>query len=315
MARESCKEAISTLPPGSTISVDGAWDHRRNGQTCITSVFCPEKGKLVDYQIERADPTKKVGKYTCCPTNLEVIGVTKLIPRLREHPEIVRYVHDNDAKTRNVIRESGWDIEEKLDPGHALKSFMRILNEFQKGFFNKDLCARLSRWMNILIGNKTMTPEQKGEAWLNTINHLTGDHTKCPFRHDHLSLPVIHPDDDRKIPIVKQFLDKTLWIATSCDFRYRTQQNEAFNGRKLGKANKDVHWGFSFDPRMGCAVLDVNSPNWIWKLFNALDIPEPCPKIKAQLVKKGRPKKKYVSVPPTYPAGPLGYRPNPYHPE
>jgi hypothetical protein len=86
----------------------------------------------------------RVNGYACAPETLEVIALIHLLPELMQLPQIVGYVHDNDAKTRKVIRESGWGIQEFLDPGHASNSFQKAL---QKASFNEDISSRLTRWM------------------------------------------------------------------------------------------------------------------------------------------------------------------------
>jgi hypothetical protein len=60
--------------------------------------------------------------YACAPQNRQVIALIHFLLELMQLPQIVGYVHDNDANTRKVIRKSAWGIQEFLDPGHASKS-------------------------------------------------------------------------------------------------------------------------------------------------------------------------------------------------
>jgi hypothetical protein len=160
-----------------------------------------------------------------------------------------------------------------------------------------------------------MTKGQRVAAWMNTIQHLMGDHANCPIVHLKPTKVIIRPSDYTTIGILDQFLTDTAWIAKSCISKYTTQINESFNRIKLKHATKDIRWGCSWPARMACAVLDFNWPNWkIEEPYVRLGLPPLSGQAMRRLVKKGRPKKKSHSIPPVWPEGPSGYRPNPFYP-
>jgi hypothetical protein len=39
LAKESCNQAMTELTPGTVISFDGSWEHRRNARRCILAVM------------------------------------------------------------------------------------------------------------------------------------------------------------------------------------------------------------------------------------------------------------------------------------
>jgi hypothetical protein len=211
----------------------------------------------------------RVNGYAYAPQNLEVIVVIHLLPELMQLPQIVGYVHDNDAKTQKVIRDSGWGIQEFLDPGHAGKSFQKAV---QKASFNEDISSRLRRWMRQLLREPDLTKDQKLDAWRNTIYHLTGYHENCPFSHGPVRITIDQHQGDL-IALVIEFLRKTERILECCDSGFTTQINESFNRAKLKYATKDQKWGFPWDARMVCSVLDRNRPSWKLNLVDRLALP------------------------------------------
>ena len=46
MARHSMEKARESITPGSVISFDGSWDHRRRGSNCILAVFSCQTQKI-----------------------------------------------------------------------------------------------------------------------------------------------------------------------------------------------------------------------------------------------------------------------------
>lgn len=51
MARESMEKHREAITPGTVISFDGSWDHRRRGSNCILAVFSCQTQKIIECQI------------------------------------------------------------------------------------------------------------------------------------------------------------------------------------------------------------------------------------------------------------------------
>jgi hypothetical protein len=291
MADQSCEDATDHMKPGATISIDGSWEHRRNSNRCITCVFSQNQGerrkKIIAYDIE----TTKGGSpidfgYVRCPQNLEVIGLIHMLPELMENPNIVRYVHDNDGKTRKVIRDMGWDVIEQVDFGHASKSLEKTiiaakLTSSKKR--NKDIKDSLMRWMKCLLHNKGMSEEDKVQAWKNSLLHLEGHHETCLVHHLRPPPVLVDENDTALVEKIIKLLNSTDWILRKCDLDFSTQANESFNRGKLKYATKDIKWQISWPARMACAVLDRNFPHWKMHLYKALGLPPLNPKIEKVL--------------------------------
>ena len=160
---------------------------------------------------------------------MEAKALQKLIPKLQTLPNIVGYVHDNDAKARTIIEQSGWQITEYLDPGHCKKSFLRSLQNFEKDNRNvlKTIEKALQHWMWILV-HSNFTLQHKVLLWQNTLWHMAGWHQYC------IHQPMIGPawhmaGNPYAMSALKKFLDSTQFIIEKCNGLYNTQANESLN--------------------------------------------------------------------------------------
>ena len=114
----------------------------------------------------------------------------------------------------------------------------------------------LKSWMAALL--KSNDPvEEKVTQWNNAVNHLYGDHSNC--RHgDCRTTTWDLSEDPNAVASLKKFLASTQFILEKCNPTFSTQKNESFHRTKLKFATKDVHWGFTWNARMMCAVLENN---------------------------------------------------------
>jgi hypothetical protein len=285
MAKRSCDEAVSNLPAGTVISFDGSWEHRRNSQRCFVAVCCQQTSKVIGYIVMTNRGSVDAENFCAVAQNMEVAGMRILLDQLRAHPEIAGYVHDKDAKTTKLFRESKWEVKEYLDPGHAMKSLERSIEKFSKDIYQIPdwVHQSLKKFMKTLLFYVEMDVDQKKAAWINSCCHFRGDHKECPYHHK--ETPVWDVLFDQKfLSRFTEFLEKTQWILEKCHSEFSTQLNESLNRSKLKYASKDVKWGSSFDARMGCAVLDRNCPYWKLELYSRLHLPALSDMVKWQLI-------------------------------
>jgi hypothetical protein len=134
--------------------------------------------------------------------------------------------------------------------------------------------------MNQLLHTKLPIPV-KVDAWLNSINHFSGNHDHCPFEHGR---KCCEWRDGMAVPAIRErmhtFLKDTKDILEKCDGEFSTQINESLNRTKLKYAGKDVKWGGSWPARMACAILDRNKPFWKLDLYKHLKCRGLLPKIR-----------------------------------
>ena len=205
---------------------------------------------------------------------MESLGLSLVIPRLRNNPNIIGYVHDNDGRARKMIGEAGWNIREYLDPGHAVKSFNRKLQNFNRKNHQvlKGIEESLRRWLYTLLKSGLPT-EEKVRQWQNCIRHYAGDHSLCTHGDVSTTTWGLATDPDAVV-LLKKFLDATQFIIECCVPQIHTNAIESFHNVKSKFASKEVRWGFSWEGRMMAAVLDWNYPEWPAELFLRLGLDE-----------------------------------------
>jgi DNA-binding transcriptional ArsR family regulator len=264
LAKISCLQALMRLESGDVISFDGAYDHRRKAGRCLVCICCQRTGEILAYIIVSNKIDKNLPNFCKVPQNMEVHGMKLLIEELKDEngefrPQISGYVHDNDAKTRNLIKASNWKIKEHLDPGHAMKSFDRVMMKYPQ---LKPIQLSLRKFMGHLLHSNKLDQAAKGAAWMNALYHYSGIHVRCPFEHVGREMNMRWTKIDENRLALESFLTETKWIAERCVSEFSTQVNESINRSRIKFAIKDVQWGGSYDARMGCAVLDRNWPFW-----------------------------------------------------
>jgi hypothetical protein len=284
LANESCEKSREQLQrdgPGAVISFDGSWEHRRKAQRCLVAVCHQQRKTVIDYRIVGNCYPENAEEYCEIPQNMEVHALRLMMKKLRELPEITAYVHDNDAKTRKLFKLSIQNLTEFLDPGHAMKSFERILREAGKVL--DDIAASLRSFMRKLLLMTNWTVERKKAAWRNVALHHMGNHTFCEFPHRHVD-PWSKAQDANAMNCLTEFLKASEWILERCTNEWSTQFNESLNRTKSKYASKDVKWWWSFEARMACAILDRNRPFWKMELHARLGLPPMHPGVELQII-------------------------------
>ena len=272
MANESMEKVRLSLPTPCLVSFDGSWEHRRNAMRCLFSVIYPKTGQVlnsivVSNKVPRNDPT-----FCETPSLMESQGLKALLPDLMKLTQITGYIHDNDAKTRKIIRDAGWKIDEFLDVGHCQKSFERKIINFNRknGGILKEIEDSLKKWLRVVVGHRGSLAEKR-ELWTNAAKHFCGDHSKCPPHRECETWSLA--ENPKSVELLEIFLRRTLFIVETCAEDNTTQANESLHRLKLKYASKDVKWGFTWEARMMCAVLDRNEVGWKLQLYNRLGLP------------------------------------------
>ena len=116
MAEENMQAELERCGPNTVIAFDGSWDHRRGGKQCLFTVASCATGKIIDAKVISKTIARDSEEFCEQSNMMESKGLSLVIEDLRNNPNIVGYVHDNDGRARNMIRLSGWEIQEYLDP-------------------------------------------------------------------------------------------------------------------------------------------------------------------------------------------------------
>lgn len=81
MAKKSAKKYLEKMEENAIISIDGAWDHRRHGTTCIVTFIDINSRKIVDFEIAFQPKQFVDGNTEECSRNLEKVCIERLIER------------------------------------------------------------------------------------------------------------------------------------------------------------------------------------------------------------------------------------------
>ena len=285
-AHKNIEKYRNKMSNQTVISIDGSWDHRRNGKFCLVEAFDLEQGKIIDYEvIERSSQNNSDESFYGPSNQMEIEGVKKIVARLNSTQKIIGYVHDQDSKTSNFIREH-WNITEYIDVNHARKSLANYLDRFRfKDTTNKKVNILRGVKKNILsyydlLIHSNLSAEEKVEQWFNAVEHYNGNHTKCmhkPYRTKEEELRNLpkwaRSMSSEKSDALRKCLNDTLKYLRNVNPKYTTQINEALHGVKAKMARKDVAWGGGWRIRMALAVLKVNEPTyWIELILRSVGL-------------------------------------------
>jgi hypothetical protein len=277
-ANESCAVARAETPYGTTMSFDGAWEHRRNAARCMLTVISQQTRKVLSWMVVGRRFNNLDRRFCAVSQNMEIHALKLVIPELQALGKIVGYVHDNDAKAKKALNMAHWDLIEWLDPGHTFKSFERKLTSFNTKNKNVlvEIAPKLRVFLKFLMYMHGVTQLEKVAFWHNSANHLAGNHDGCPKPHDPRKPPKVWSgaNDPAKMKLLVEFLKKTEFVVLRVVGEFSTQMNESLNRGKTKYADKDRSWKGSWPARMACAVLDRNVPHWRMELYARLKLPK-----------------------------------------
>lgn len=273
LAEDSMSSALNSISKDSTITVDGAWDHRRNGKVCCVVFIDSKTDKIIHTEVVERSRGKLKGNFVGASTNMESEGVKRGIAKLKSNCNIKNYCHDKDNRTAKIFRDNWAELSEQLDPNHTKKSIERSFSKYNVKNALYGLKERLV-WFFYALLRKTDDPAVREMQWKNCINHLSGDHSKCL---PHKSTCYIWPKHDNieARSLLSKFLENTQSLLAKVSPNCSTNSNEGYNASRVKFANKDTAWGISFVARVACSILQKNDPyQWIIMARKRLNLPD-----------------------------------------
>lgn len=78
------------------ISIDGRWDHKRRGKSCIVVKIDQSQKKIINFEITRWSAKTYPIDYSRNPQSMETEYVKRISERLKNNMKIIGYVHDRD---------------------------------------------------------------------------------------------------------------------------------------------------------------------------------------------------------------------------
>ena len=310
IVKNDCKKYANQIKEGAQLSTDGRWNHPRNGSSATVTVFDNEQNKIVAYETMVKNKGIFAGNYQGCSGNMETQGVTKAFESLETaiKGKTVGIIHDHDNKTHGVIkRMQNKNINEKLDPGHAVQEIRRKANNYFEDF-SRDLrdkanqerntykkcfeifeilISKIVIWFKFLIFNVALESLRE-KMWLNMTEHVTGNHKNCVHPENLKGLKKVgrpkkkqqkNPfwvwneavDDDQLKKSLDGFLEKNKNLVKNTGI-VRTQHNESTNAMITQVMPKNRVFNTSNEARVSVAIGRKNNP-----MFDSELIQRICP--------------------------------------
>ena len=221
LARESAQKFSENLKDNTIVSIDGAWDHRRHGSSCIVTMIDIETRKIIDFAIVTNPKQFVFGTTNEAARNLEKIGVKEISERWKHSQKVKFYVHDNDGVSRKIIEQSGWKITEVLDPSHAIKSIKNNLYNYnqREGKPFKGYVESISRYIEILFRNDSISKQQRVDFYNKIPNHYLDNHSKCQH-HQNIKTKTFSGDKEKFKTKLEDFLKKNIHYAEKLILKY-----------------------------------------------------------------------------------------------
>lgn len=272
MASESVTKACEEMPSNAVVSLDGSWDHRRNGKIMILDLICEQTHKIVDYELVYKTIRKFTGNYEGPSNLMEAEAFKRMIPRLMKNNKIIELIKDGDVKISKIVQDFHWGVILKNDPNHQLLHFDTIWKKWND-LCNGKLFGLKERLLSYLKGilYETSTTTEKLQKWENAINHFTGNHVNCPPH----SIEKLwkHRDDQSALESLKGLINDLKPIIQNFERYHTTNYNENFHSIKAHLLLKNNYQGYLAVGRIFASILQYNYPDfWVFKLFDYLHL-------------------------------------------
>ena len=267
MAKESAFEEAAKLQPGTTVSIDGSWTHRRNSRSFILDVIDPKTHKIVDFELVDKGSKFRRGNFNLSSNLMEAYAFNQSILRLMRNPNITGIIKDGDTKLEKIIANHHWNVSIYLDPNHLKKNWPKLFQQYNKLANNsmKGLKKKILAHINHVLYSDG-TPEEKRSLFMNSFYHFMGNHTFCEEKHDTPKWKFA--DDPAKTRLLFGLLNKTANLFGDFDPAKTTNPNEFFHTLKGYVLPKIYHWESSWIGRISIAILNNNrGDDWLAEAF------------------------------------------------
>ena len=217
-AEESITEARKNTQDGIILSMDGSWDHPRNGVHCnVTGIDC-KTDKVVFFEALSKAGGKRTGNCNIASNQMEALGTQNILSQSSKNDKIPieAIFHDGDNKSGKIIKSDNIckHAEEKYDMRHATSAIKRGINNAidkgntmmnsiidkekqensnkegkttkirkrRKNFF-KGIAERVVLFFIALV-RMVKDPILRLKMWKNMPQHFIGNHADCIHMED-----------------------------------------------------------------------------------------------------------------------------------
>ena len=121
MSWDSMQKAASEKQPSDVVSVDGSWDHWREGNECQVVFVNKRSDKVISVQQVTKGYGNETVNFSWASGNMESEANRHSLPKLKQI-KIKGYTHDDNNKTRKIFWDNLSELKEHLDSVHVKKS-------------------------------------------------------------------------------------------------------------------------------------------------------------------------------------------------
>ena len=296
LAKKSCQEAMmqSVSQGNYQFSQDSRWSSPRHGKENTNAMIDLKTSKVVSYYDTINDRNGKnpFGNFSGASNMMESNGLHHIASEMRENfgDKALDIVHDGDNKSANIYTQEGLNVNHYRDFGHAKKSLRNAFTSVRRelNYISKNeqpfygVVEKMIQFAKFIV-NVIDDPNLREELWMNSPNHLTGDHSHC-----------IHPSEikrrgrprkinkscfniwDRGVKnlnykhALERYCEKTVPIIRACCKGMATTVNESLNASIGTFSPKRVDLKSSYQYRSALAIGKKNDPEFIKKVFESV---------------------------------------------
>lgn len=261
------------MKKGSVVSMDGSWDHRRDGKMIIYDVIYLETKKIVYFSLKIQRSQKRHGNTDVCPQALEGQAFKDLLPTLMSDSNINEVVKDGDLQIESMIMNSGWMVNITPDPNHLLKNFDTLFKNAIKP--NNEMFRGISKivlkQLKYILYNDS-PKEVKYKQVEDMKNYI-------------LNQPIIklgrakekhkwkHANSPEAIISLNKVMNLCNEIVFGFDRGHSTCINECYHSLKGKFVPKDYNLGNTCDVRLYASILQFNmGDDWLTEIFTSLKL-------------------------------------------
>lgn len=307
--KDNCRKYAEKIKDNSCLSVDGRWNHSRNGSSATASFIDENQKKVVAFESSNKVKGLFGSDFIGSSKNMETNCIEKGLSTLRFNIENkhLYLAHDHDNTTSKLIKKhKGLNIEETLDPGHATLEIKRKANkhfdEAAHNMKNKNdqnrntikkcfelfsvLIVHIITWFKFIIYN-VRNQDKKERMWLNLKNHVLGDHKECEHPNDLIEPKKrgrprkydqhingfwewdVAKNDQYMKDSLENFLKENKDLVRMTSV-HKTQRNESLNAMIAQVTPKNKIFNKTKESRSAIAVGRMNEPNFDSNLIKDL---------------------------------------------
>lgn len=251
---------------------DGSYNHAF-GTMCFNIFIDFQSEHILDYASmdHEEQPDLKRNQY-------EAATYKQLLERLTENDvgkHVKAIMTDGDAKLRNLTEQfnqtHGFNITHLRDHIHGISSIEKIIKSIYQDFETKQhpeiplIVNSLIKFANVIRKLK-LPPDLNEKCFLNSIQHLQGNHNKYCLHEINEECEVLIPPEKAEIlgPI-SQKIEKASNIFGEIDSNFTTNICENFFSLKSKYIPKNRFFGNSAKSRFEITILQHENP-YLWIL-------------------------------------------------